>query len=297
MPVLFVWGALEYFYRHVESNYTYKHRMVTTHYDTIETLVLGDSHAFFGINPEFITSETFNLSLVSQSLHFDELLFNKHQDSIKNLKNVILTVGYYTLSQPENVKGDIWRKYFYYNQMDIHTPIVSDFDVRKYSLALSKRFSWSTNLIRKYIQDGTLVSCDENGWGTYYIDKGKIVLQKHAFQRAKNHEDGSMDFSQNIIKLQSIIDRCKAIGCRVYLVEMPAHKDYVTALNPEKWNKIESVCKTLKSNNWNTTYINLRDDDRLEDSDLFDADHLNHKGAKKYTQIINRIISDPKNGF
>ncbi|MFD2564613.1 hypothetical protein [Aquimarina rubra] len=297
IPIVLAWGALEYFYRHVESNYSYKHKMVTTHYDEIETLVLGDSHAFFGINPEFITSEAFNLSLISQSLYFDELLFSKHQDSLKNLKNLVLTIGYYTLSQPKNVKGDTWRKYFYYNQMDIKAPIVSDFDIRKYSLALCRRFSWSTDLLRKYIQDGTIVSCDENGWGNYYIDKGKLTLQKHALQRAKGHKDGLMDFSQNTIKLQSIIDRCKTIGCKVYLVEMPVHKDYITALNPEKWNKIESVCKTLESNNRNTTYINLREDYRLEDSDLYDADHLNHKGAKKYTQIINEIISDPKNGF
>ncbi|KAA1247210.1 hypothetical protein [Aquimarina sp. RZ0] len=295
VPLVIVWGALEYFYRATESNYSYKHQKIIENYNTIETLVLGDSHALYGINPEYLDSKTFNLANVSQSIYFDELLFKKHIDSLKNLKHIIITISYFNLSQIENTKEDIWRKYFYTNQMELEVPIVSKFNIKEYSLSLTRRFHSSIEFIHYYRERGTLIGCTSDGWGNLYTESQDIDLCKNGISRAKSHEDGSQDFTENLLKIQSIIAYCKNIGCKVYLVDMPVHKCYINALNPDKWNKITTFCKNLEERAINTTYINLREDSRLEDTDLYDADHLTHKGAKKYTKIINEIISAPKN--
>ncbi|WP_299220128.1 hypothetical protein [uncultured Aquimarina sp.] len=295
VPILIVWGGLEYFYITVESNYSYKHQIIRTSYDDIETLILGDSHAFFGINPEYLDIKALNLSNISQSLYFDQLLFEKHVDSLSNLQNVIITIGYYSLSQLKNTKEDVWRKYFYRSQMELDVPIIGPFDFKKYSLSMTRRFDNSVSLIHKYLEKGTIIGCDANGWGTYYENTSGELLDIESKATAERHEDFLLNFEENIIRLQSIIAYCKKINCNVYLVDMPVYKGYLELLDSNKLEKITSSCNDLATNNNNVMYIDLRQDSRLEKSDLYDPDHLNHKGAKKYTKIINAIISDPKN--
>ncbi len=295
-PIILVWGGVDFFYQVIESNYSYKHRRVQESYSEIETLVLGDSHAFFGLDPKYLDSKAFNLSNISQSLYFDQLLIEKHIDSIPNLKNIIITIGYYSLSQKKNVKEDIWRKYFYYHQMDLEIPFISPFDIRKYSLASNRRFCKSVDLIKKYIKEGSIVGCDANGWGNYYDKKAsEVSLEEESRRTAKKHEDFLLDFGENLDRLQTIIDYCKKIDCNVYLIEMPVYQSYLDNLNPEKLQKIEESCNKLVLENDNVTYINLRRDNNLEVSDLYDPDHLNHKGAKKYTLIINEVMINSKN--
>lgn len=293
-PIFIVWGGLEYFYRTVESNYSYKHRTITKKYTEIEILVLGDSHAFFGINPQYMDSKTYNFSNISQSLYFDKLLIKKHIKELKNLKSVIITIGYYSLSQQDNTKEDRWRKYFYQNQMQLDVPIISVFDPKGYSLALTRRFNKSMTLINKYFEEGTIIGCDTNGWGNYYKISSDKDLDEIALKTAKKHEDFSIDFSHNISRLQSIIDICKSNNTKVYLVDMPVYKGYIENLSSDKLAKITTTCEALDQKNENTFYINLREDPRLQKSDLYDADHLNHKGAEKFTKIIYDYIVNHK---
>ncbi|MBW1294953.1 hypothetical protein [Aquimarina litoralis] len=295
LPILLIWGALEGFYRTVPSNYTLKYKRINEKYKEIETLILGDSHAFFGINPEYLDSNAFNLAMISQSLYMDHLLFEKHKDSLPNLKNVVITVGYYSLSKLKNTKGEIWRKYFYQNQMDLEVPIISPFDIRQYSLSLTRRLNKSAALVRKYIDEGTIIGCDNKGWGNYYDVTNGGSLDTESWGTAKRHEDFLLDFEDNIARLQSIIDYCKKINCNVYIIDMPVYHKYLSYLNPDKLQKVTDACNTLVTDNTNVTYINLRSDARIESADFYDPDHLNHKGAKKYTQIINQLMAGSKN--
>ncbi|WP_299254914.1 hypothetical protein [uncultured Aquimarina sp.] len=295
IPVLIIWGGLEYFYKTTESNYSYKHKMVTQNYEDIETLILGDSHAFFGINPIYLDGKAFNISNISQSLYFDQLLFEKHRDSLPNIQNVIITIGYYSLSQLKNTKEDLWRKYFYRSQMKLDVPIISLFDLKKYSLSMTRRFDKSVFLIQEYLEKGTIIGCDANGWGSFYENTSGVLLDTESKATAERHEDFLFNFKENITRLQSIIAYCKKVNCNVYLVDMPVYNGYLELLDSNKLDKITKSCNDLATNNRNVFYINLRKDSKLEESDLYDPDHLNHKGAKKYTKIINAIISDPKN--
>ncbi len=295
IPILIVWAVLECFYKTVASNYSYKHRLISENYDDIETLILGDSHAFFGINPEYLDTRAYNLSNISQSLYFDQLLFEKHIDSLPKLRNVIITIGYYSLSQLPNTKEDVWRKYFYRSQMELDVPVIGPFDFKKYSLSMTRRFNKSVSLIHTYVEKGTIIGCDATGWGTYYENTNGGVLDIESRATAKRHEDFLFNFEENISRLQSIIAYCKKIHCNVYLVDMPVYEGYLDLLDSNKLEKITKSCSDLAINNSNVMYINLRQDPRLEKSDLYDPDHLNHKGAEKYTKIINTIISDPKN--
>lgn len=282
----------ELFYRSVPNNYTYKHEQISNKMDDVEILVLGDSHTFYGINPEWLSLKTYNLSNVSQTIYFDSMLFYKHIDHLPSLKYLIISVEYTTLSQVDNTQEDIWRKYFYEAQMGLKVPLIDWYDPKKYSLALTRKFDKTFKTFFDYQEEGTLIGCDERGWGnTYQSTVDSLEMAYLSKVVARKHEDGSMDFNQNTERIQKMITFCEQRNIQVLLVNMPVYPDYLNHLNPEKLIKIDKTCDYLTKTNSNVTRVDLSSDFRFQLQDFHDADHLNAQGAKKCTLLINDYIN------
>ncbi|HLV13716.1 MAG TPA: hypothetical protein VKY41_00930 [Xanthomarina sp.] len=291
IPILLIWILAEVFYRTVPNTYSYKHEQISHHNDEVEVLVLGDSHTFYGINPEWLTLKTFNLSNVSQTIYFDKLLFEKHITHLSDLKYLILSVEYTTLSQEDNTQEDIWRKYFYSAQMELEVPIIKWYSPQRYSLALTRKFDKTWKSFQDYIRDGNLIGCDSRGWGnTYLSTMDSAEMQRISHFTAQKHEDGSMDFGLNSERIQEIIELCKARDIEVLLVNMPVFTGYLNRLNSEKLEKIDAACEAFERENPNVTRVNLLRDSRFEITDFQDPDHLNVHGAKKCSLLINDYL-------
>lgn len=290
IPVLLVWVGIELFYRAVDTNYTVKAETIKEHYEDTEVLILGSSHSYFGINPAFIKRKTYNFSNISQSLYFDELLLAKHIDSLNNLKAVVLTIGYFTLTQEDDGVEDKWRKYFYDQQMDLNVPVVSYCDPKKYSLALTRRLDKSIELISEYIEKGTIVTHYPNGYGIQ--DSSDIVPNKELVAKniARKHENGSMDMEVNIRRLERMIDLCKRRNVMVFIIQMPAHNTYYKALNPAKWAKINNNLNHLADANPHVTHLSFSQHPGFSDEDLRDADHFTNAGAEKFSKLLSYFI-------
>lgn len=281
--------ALELFYRFVPNNYIKKNKQIRENYNA-EVVFFGNSHTFYGMNPDFFSRKAYNLSNVSQTIQYDKLLFDKHIDSLKNLKYITINIEYSTLSQEDNMPELQWRKYFYESQMDLKTGMVSNFDIRKYVLCTAPRFKLTISLINEYFNKGSLVECLPNGWAPKE-GVNKEYNNPHIGQViAEKHEDGSVDFSKNTKRLQDIITKCKERGIKVVLVTMPVTSYYADNVNKEKLNLIFAKANQLAQNNNNTYYINLFNDDRFNNDDFYDSDHLNIIGAKKCSEIVNSFI-------
>ncbi|GGG54664.1 hypothetical protein [Bizionia arctica] len=291
IPILVVWILAELFYRTVPNTYTYKNNQILNENNDVNMLVFGDSHTFYGINPEWLSVSSFNLANISQTIYFDKLLLEKHINHLPKLKYVIISVEYTTLSQIDNTQEDIWRKYFYSAQMDLEVPIIDWYNPKKYSLALTRKFNKTWKSYRDYRTEGTLIGSDVNGWGnTYLATVDSLELKTIAKNISRKHEDGSMDFSLNIGRIQQIIDLCKERHIEVILINMPVTKDYLDLLNPEKLKKIEATCDRLVKNNTNVKRLSFLRDPRFTTADFQDADHLNAQGAKKCSLLINEYL-------
>ncbi|MEZ4779894.1 MAG: hypothetical protein R2786_10985 [Flavobacteriaceae bacterium] len=291
-PVVLVTVGLEIFYQTTETNYSFKTKQITAEYKDAEILLFGNSHAFYGLDPTYFSKRTFNIANISQSLYFDELLFEKHQPNLPNLKAVVFTISYFSLSQEDNTSEDTWRKYFYHQQMDLDVPIISEFDMRNYSLALARRFNKSVALVDTFFREGTIVSCYPNGYGMQ--DEKDMVESKEAITPiiVKKHEDGLTDFSTNQARLERIIKKCKEENIKVFLVEMPVFKNYYEALNPKKVTKIVETLSALEASHENVFYYNFSQDPYFQEEDLRDADHLTNEGAKKCSVLLNSKVEE-----
>ena len=292
LPLFLVWLALEVFYRQAPNNYSYKDQQLQKVAPFTKTLIMGDSHAFYGINPVYFKDPTFNLSNISQSLLTDELLLEKHIANLPALKTVFINISYFTLSAKENDLESNWRKYFYYHSMGIRAPSISFWNPKRYSMALIQRFDKSIDLVQQYYKNHNIVSATPLGYGKQ--DMSNIVQDKEAISVviANKHEDNSLDFKHNTARLQRIIALCKKYGVGVVLLEMPVYPAYYNFLDTEKKEKIKSVLHELSGVNDTVFYLDLSTSPLFEKQDLRDADHLTNSGAKKCSILLNRYIQD-----
>ncbi len=295
LPILLVWAAVESFYRLVPNNYTVKYDYLEKHATEVETVFLGSSHSFFGLNPDYFSSKAFNLANISQTLEFDALLFEKYFSRMTRLRQIVLCVEYSNLSQQENMGEDSFRKYYYENYMHLDVPEVSVLDPKKYSLAFTRNLEQTFQQMRNYNIRGTIVDCKENGWSYAALKQMRAAPEADARQKAQMHENGSMDFSVNIARINRIIERCKRRNVEVVIVSMPQTKVYTQHLNRRKLELIFETCAQFDRQNDNVRYLNLFEDRRFADEDFFDADHLNSEGAVKCSKIVNAFLQEGNN--
>lgn len=291
VPLVLVFAATEGFYRTADSSYTLKHKQIRLQANDIETLIMGDSQSFFGINPAYFDKPAFNLANISQPLYFDKLLFHKYIDSLANLKTIVLPVGINSLSHEVNTFDMSWRKYFYNVHMDLRVPHIKPYDLKSYSLALTRRFKQTTRTLKKYIKDGSLEGCDANGWGNYYRTEESLDLVKTAKYSIQVHNDGSDDYDDNIKLLQNVIKLCNERNIDVKIVFMPVSKVYADGINDKKEKQSDSVFSSLDAAYKHVSYLNLYQERSFSDADFYDANHLNTQGAIKCTKFINEYLN------
>ena len=283
--------GFEMFYRFMPNNYTLKHQELQKRYKTVEVLIFGNSHTFYGLNPKYFDRPTFNLGNLSQSLYFDQMLFEKHIDHLENLKFVILNVEHFNLSAVVNSSANNLKKHYYRSYMDLDVPIVSMWEPKAHLLFLNVNIQQNRGLLARYFREGTLLYSDSNGFGTNYPKAKALNIKKNVKESLRRLEDHLIDFSENTARLQSIIDRCKSKNIEVILVTMPYARLYREGVNQKKVDKAFLTCRTLDAKNDNVRYLNLYDDHRFQDPDFFDADHLHDIGAIKSSKIMNAVLN------
>ncbi|NHM06113.1 hypothetical protein G4D82_02670 [Flavobacterium sp. CYK-4] len=229
---------------------------------------------------------------MSQTIFFDQLLFEKNIPQLPRLKQVVFCIEYTNLSQVDDTGDDPWRKFYYQRFMGLQVPTISVFDPRQYSLALVQNFVRFKKILYRYLQEGTIVDCDASGWGTNYKKQNRTDPNKVAQERALVQEDGLMDFTLNKNRIQAIINRCKEEKLQILIVSMPQTQVYGRYLNPKKLLAIQKACFEFQQKNLGTAYyLNLFNDARFSDDDFYDADHLNDVGATKCSRIVNENLS------
>lgn len=290
-PFLLIFVLIEIFYKTVPNDYSYKFKTIPKKTDKTETLIFGNSHPYYGLNPIYFHTPTYNLSHVSQTIYFDKLLFDEYIHNFKNLKTLVLHIEYTSLSELVDTRENNWRKYYYQCYMKMDIPSISKYDFTKCFISSTRTFNENLRLLQMYYNEKSIVNCDENGFGTNYIpNKKNEITKKMALERVNLIEDNLMDFKENILRIENIINVCKKRNIKVVLLTLPVSNYFYEGLNPQKIKKIEESCFKLKKENENVYYLNLFQNKKFSNDDFFDADHLHSDGAKKSSKILNDYI-------
>lgn len=294
LPLLIVVILMEVFLRNIPNDYLLKKEYLNKHSTDIETLILGSSHSYYGFNPTFFLSKTFNSSHISQTLDYDFEILQKYQSKFKNLKTIILPISYFSLFEKLEETSELWRvkNYILYYEMNTAKSLIN------YSEVLSLRININLKrLVSYYILGKSPITCTELGWGTNYKSENAQDLIKSGEPRALvntyiNKVNYKPIFDDNKLIINNIVEWCKNRDIRLILLTPPAFETYCKNLNKEQLNITIETAKRIGIENNNCIYLNLLNDTRFDAKDFYDADHLSEIGAEKLSKLINEMISN-----
>jgi len=299
-PILLLLVIIEVLYRDIPNVYKYKKKYLDNHSNEIETLILGNSHNYYGINPIYFSKyNTFNASYIVQRTFFDFEILKKYENNFKKLKTVILPIIPMELffKKIENTgisfNPSIHKYRIYY---DLKLPI----KYGNYFEVTSKMFRLKIGLSDIYnylVKNKDLMTTTELGWGYNFYSKDAKDLERTGEHMAKQHTDISYPMNElstgikyNIDILESILKWCQKRNIQLFLYTPPIYESYRKKINPNREELAFRSLKEITSKYKICTYTNLYDNLDFNENDYYDADHLSEIGAEKLSKIINKKI-------
>ncbi len=277
----------DHFVRGVPNAYQFKYDKLTKNQEDFNTIILGSSHTYYDLNPDYFEKPTLNLANPSQDFKYDHYILEQSVAHIANLKTVILPVSYMSLFTD---LGEPWRAYLYVYYFNY--PIENWLNIRNYSATLT--YPSKTKLLGAlfdyYIKGNFQSTWSHLGWGEDYTDDDKTDLALYGKKMAKNHHLGNKYYGQNINLLNDMLKICKENHLKLILFFPPGHETYRKHFDPNRLQQIDTFLKTVEQDNQNVKYINLLADDRFVPADFHDSDHLNHTGSKKLSQLFQAYL-------
>ena len=97
LPIFILGLSSEYILRKIPNDYLLKKEFLDNNSDSIEVLFLGSSHAFYGVNPAYLSLNSFNAAIVSQTLDYDFEILKKYRNNWSNLECIVIPISYFSL--------------------------------------------------------------------------------------------------------------------------------------------------------------------------------------------------------
>lgn len=289
LPILVGGVVMEIMIRHIPNDYDQKKNYLDKNSNDIQILILGSSHSFRDIDPAYFYMNAYNAAYVSQSLDLDLEILKKYKNEFKNLDVLILPISYFSFYSTLGGGKESWREknYEIYYDIDVSNSLTDHFEILSNKLIINLK-----RLGSYYLLGNQPINSTKLGWGERHSNSKKNLI-KSGQEAAKRHgKKGTNILDKNIKILRSIIELCEEQNVNVILYTPPAFKTYRQNIDKDQLQETVEKAKGIASTYSNCQYFNFIDDPRFAKEDFFDADHLNNKGAKKFTLILQEKINE-----
>ena len=273
--------------RSIPNDYSYKKDYLDKYSDSVNVLLLGNSHTYYGIIPSLMQGKVFNASHSSQTLYCDKAIMEKYESNWKSLKYIVLSLDYNSLVA--NSSKDIYKRarigYNLYYGINVSTNLFDYFEFTNQSPVKSVE-----RIKNYYLLGNSEITCTP--YGFRYIPRKQRSLSSTGVKYAAQHTKTDFDAVQtNKQNLKSIIDFASKNNVNVLLYSAPAYKTYVKMIDSTQLSIIIEEGKQLSQEFTNVKYVNFLNDTSFVEYDYFDANHLNKSGAIKLTKRINCLLN------
>ncbi len=290
LPVVFAFLVLEILIRYIPNDYSYKKSYLDENAKNIETLILGSSHSYYGINPEYFKSNTFNASHISQSIDLDYKILYKYKEDLTKLKRIVLPIDYFTFYYKLSTGIEFWRgkNYDIYYHINNSNRISDKAEIL--SIGLKKNIK---RIKTHYLKTQESITCSKLGYGHLEVpqfnleETGKASSLRHTYTT-------SIDFEENVAMLDLILKTAREMEVEVILLTSPAFKTYVENIDSGQLKITLGEINRLVQKYPNSSYFNFLADKSFTELDFRDADHLNSAGSKKLSIELNNIVEENK---
>lgn len=287
LVVLLSLAAGEAIVRSVPNPYKAKARGIERCGGRVATLVLGSSHTYYGVVPEALGDSVFNLANISQNYEYDYLLLEKYAPLMPRLRRVIINVDYCSFFDSDFPHGEWWQETNYQLYMGVskHGPLSrTGFEISNFPIYAGK--------LRKFLTHKAPAMCDSTGFGTDYTFESRFVGWERTGEiAARRHTapDGSwVDY--NLGYLRRLIALCRSIGAEPVLVTPPCYATYNEHLDKTQFDRYVALTGTV-ADSCGLHWLDFLSDSRFAADDFWDADHLNDRGAVKFSRILRNSLT------
>ncbi len=292
LPFLLVAAYAEVRLGRMENVYLRKAQGIVRHAATTQVLILGSSHALYGIDPDLFRLRTFNFANVSQSYYYDYQIFSRYVKSLTQLRAVIVPVSSFSFGYSLAHTPEEWRRHFYRRYFDL-APEGSDgaapglLDAKRYSLIALYGVEESVKLLRRNFRSD-LGNLAANGWQRYPAGNTRNLSPARVRERVAFHEGLQVpgQAAVNLGYLRALSGEVRGAGAALLLVTLPVDRSYAAACDPAMIRDMEERAAAFCAAE-GCAYLDYFNDPRFDSADFFDSDHLNQSGAVKFSRILN----------
>lgn len=284
----------EWVARAVPSPYMTKFAAIQQRDVAAKTLILGNSHLYFGLNPEFFSEPALNLANVSQDFKYDFYILKIALEKIRGVQFVIVPISTSSLYNNLETGKDFWRKYNYRIYMGYQDyPLAEWFEPASHSVIISSQNKLGLLQRTRFFLSGSSAFRDwtEDGWGMAYRDTAtESKLAASGIQAAARHQRSNTLDDVAISNLKGLAELCRSKGIKLLVVTPPAFDSYRQLIDGARLETMASVGAELSAGGSDVKYVSYFSDAHFGPEDYYDADHLNHQGAEKFSRIIDEAI-------
>ncbi|WP_298499340.1 hypothetical protein [uncultured Algibacter sp.] len=252
----------------------------------VKNIIIGHSHPTYAFNDSLI-SDFKNLAQSRQSYFYSFIKVRNVLSQNNSIETVFIE---FTNNQITKEMDDwIWDGMTISSRIPIYLPFIKKDEAQLLYKNNSKAFvagtskSFRENLINLF----SLKYDYTSKIGGYKWTKRNDIDSLLAIENTK--KPNKIDITainnlslKNLEFLDKIISLCNEKNIKVYLVRSPQHTKYKGRLNEELFQKIRSKrFKTIDFLDFNNFPFN--------NSDFADLDHLNYKGAAKFSKWFNEL--------
>lgn len=286
-------GCVEMYLRSVPNDFKYKAEYMNKKASEIKIWVMGSSCAAMGVKPSYFHWQpSFNCAYANQSIYYTYLIFNKYIDQMDSLRYVILDATYAGLwGTGEFAKTFVKRYYIYYGLHEFK--------------GFENRYEISANIKDVYEKlthksdRAAFTTCDEDGFQSRYFED---IPYKDEVWRNYGRSHSEVDhymldndnveetYAKNTDYLKQILSMCKRRGVKVVFVSTPCHPYYYEYYDPTQIRIVDSTYKALCSEYDNVKWLDLTTSEDYSIDEFSNVNHLNTKGAIKFTRMLNDSI-------
>ncbi|RMA59007.1 hypothetical protein [Ulvibacter antarcticus] len=296
VPVLLIFALAELMILQIPFNYTITSDYFKNHHDEIEILALGPSQTNSAINPKYLSNPAISLASTAQHHGLDFNILKQTRDRLPNLKYVILELSYSHLELPHNSdnfwKNAVYLKYYNVNAFGRNTYFKDKL------IYLSNPDIYSKKLIDHYFIGIKEPNYNKYGFnesdfeGSFKsLDYNETSISKIHNFRINTTTDIDL-FTKNTQFLFEMLDYCKSEKLNVVVCTMPLYKTYLKKRNPDILRRRDSILQIISVKYDNLRLFNKETDTvNFSASDFINQNHLNPKGAEKFSKALNLLIN------
>lgn len=295
IPIILLILLIEIYLANYSSTFQQKSNYFNENKNEIELLILGSSHNQTALNPAHISKKkAANLAFGGQGLELDYLLLKKNILETQKLNIIVLELSYHSLehSNPPNYhRNNLYKRFYNINNFNRPTTLMDNsifFSNPLLYLGYLNPFV-EKEIMNKYGFVTKNNSKDDNSnrfknlnYNTKIIDNDSnnifITRSKTEDLKAYNH---------NIKIFSKMVDLSYEYKKEIIIISPPVYNSYYKNMLKSKINRRKKFIENLQKKHPKIIFLNFENEESFNVFDFKNEDHLNPKGAEKFTKMFN----------